>query len=150
MYRDIRSLVQCALFHVYPCFRTMAVTLTGREEDIPLGRETRGFPWNTAKNHVTCLLVRDAWTTLRSKRVCHMKLPHRTGDVEQSPCWEDDSRSPSQEIIYRLWKGPKVLYFIHKSQPLSCILIHLHPVHILTSPSLSICLLSSRYPTEVV
>ena len=48
--------------------------------------------------------------------------------MEQSPSWEANWLSPSQEIPCILW-NPKVCYCIHKCLPPVPILSQLHPVH---------------------
>jgi len=48
--------------------------------------------------------------------------------MEQSPSWEANSHSASQEISYLL-RNPKLHYGVHKSPPLDAILTQMHPFH---------------------
>jgi hypothetical protein len=52
--------------------------------------------------------------------------------MDNSTCWEADSRSRSQQIPRLLW-NPKVHYRVHKSPPLGPILSHRSTVHTLFS-----------------
>jgi hypothetical protein len=54
--------------------------------------------------------------------------------MEQSPCWEANNHSASQEIHGLLW-NPKAHYSVHKSPPLVPNLGQMNPIH--TFPSCS-------------
>jgi hypothetical protein len=65
-----------------------------------------------------------------------------TYSMEQSPSWEANRFSGSQEIPHFLW-NPKVHYHIHKCSPPVVVVNHLNPVHNPTSWG-SILILSSH------
>jgi hypothetical protein len=57
-----------------------------------------------------------------------MRTNQLTPYGEQSPCWEANSFSASQEIPHTVW-NPKVHHRVHKSPPLVSILSQISPVH---------------------
>lgn len=74
-------------------------------------------------------------TSLLNWTVCYTHKPYSatiTNSTGQSPFWETDTHSISQEICHLLWT-PKIYYHAHKS-----LLYQKNPVHTLTSKLLKI------------
>ena len=68
---------------------------------------------------------------------CYLLTYLLTYSMQQSPSWEANQFSASQEILRILW-NPKVHYHIHKSTPPVLILSQINPVHTPTSHFLKI------------
>jgi len=60
----------------------------------------------------------------------HKVYIYKINSIEQSPSWEANSHSASQETTCFFW-NPKVHYCVHKGLPLAPVLDHMHPVHTL-------------------
>ena len=100
-------------------FNLLATSFGGKTIIRPSFQE-RGLKLVTRTSYVTCfkLFVKMKWWW-------SYLLTYST---RQSPSWETNRSSTSQEIPRILW-NPKVLYCIHKCTPLVPILSQLDPVH---------------------
>ena len=91
---------------------------------------TRSVLWQPYRKALECLPVQ--WTTHT-----HLLTYLLTHSMEQSPSWEANRFSSSQEIPLILW-NPKVHHCIHKSPPPVPILRRFDPLHISKSHFLKI------------
>ena len=88
-----------------------------------------GFSWNSIAGTYISVEKFQIWLNLLTYVL--------TYSTQQSPSWEANRFSASQEIPRILW-APKVHYRIHKCPLPVPILSHLHPVHTPTSHFLKI------------
>jgi hypothetical protein len=77
-------------------------------------------------------------------RIQKYPLFEGTNSMQQSPSWEANSHSASQEIPHLLW-NPKVHYHVHKIPTLARILSQMNQVHNLPTISRRSILILSYY-----
>ena len=87
---------------------------------------------STMQVFLTCNIIRNV-----NRVTVQCKLNLLTHSMQQSPSWEANRFSASQEIPHILW-NPKVHYHIHKCPPPFHILSHIDPVRTPTSHFLKI------------
>jgi len=80
---------------------------------------------------VMCASLRVSAAQVRLYICLRLDISSLTNAMEQSPSWEANSHSASQEMHRILW-NTKVQHHVHNGPPLVPILIEMHPVHYFT------------------
>jgi len=137
------TIIQDSLHELNYLFGTMVgIVNTGQTVSNNVQRKCQGMLWGTVQNMFR-IYQKNAWSFPISKVIpvgllSYVRFTYLpTYSMEQSPSWEANQFSASQEFPRILW-NPKVHYRIRKCPPPLPILSQIDPAHALTSHFLKI------------